>query len=89
MQKQRRLWDAYRFPGFRPRATVHGIFGDPKARVVHLERRLRSYHPRLIQPQLAQTVFSPADGFATWGVETIESTWLSKYVGSNVRGAAK
>ena len=35
MRKQRRLEDAYRFPGFRPEPTVRGIFGDPKARVVH------------------------------------------------------
>lgn len=35
----RRLADTYRFPGFRPSSTVHGIFGDPKARVVRLLRR--------------------------------------------------
>lgn len=33
-----RLPDTYRFPGFRPEATVRGIFGDPKARVVSLRR---------------------------------------------------
>ena len=31
--------DEYCFPGFRPRATIKGIFGDPKARVIRLERR--------------------------------------------------
>ena len=35
----RRLRDAYQFPGFRPQATVKGVFGDPKARVVTLVRR--------------------------------------------------
>jgi hypothetical protein len=30
--------DEYRYPGFRPRAKVRGIFGDPKARVIELER---------------------------------------------------
>lgn len=39
MRKYRRLWDAYRFPGFRPIPTVVGIFGDPKARVIRLLRR--------------------------------------------------
>jgi transposase len=29
----------YSFPGFRPKPTVRGIFGDPKARVIRLERR--------------------------------------------------
>jgi hypothetical protein len=27
------------FPGFRPRPVVRGVFGDPKARVITLERR--------------------------------------------------
>lgn len=35
----RRLTDSYRFPGFHPRQGVHGIFGDPKARVVYAEPR--------------------------------------------------
>src|SRR5260370_35838786 len=38
-KRRRRLWDAYSFPGFRPQPTVHGIFGDPKARVITLNRR--------------------------------------------------
>src|SRR5450631_4025228 len=36
-KRQRRLWDAYAFPGFR--ATVCGIFGDPRARVIRRVRR--------------------------------------------------
>ena len=38
MRKRRSLLDEYRFPGFRPKAAVKGIFGDPKARVIRLER---------------------------------------------------
>jgi len=38
-KRQRRLWDAYAFPGFRPQSTVRGVFGDPKARVITLVRR--------------------------------------------------
>ncbi len=30
--------DEYRFPGYRPRAEIRGVFGDPRARVIHLER---------------------------------------------------
>src|SRR5258706_12404354 len=39
MVKYRRLWDTYRFPGFSPRSTLRGIFGDPKARILGLRRR--------------------------------------------------
>lgn len=38
MQKKRRLLDEYRLPGFHPRAYIKGIFGDPQARVIGLER---------------------------------------------------
>lgn len=36
---QRRLADTYTFPGFRPRQSVQGIFGDPRARLIRLSRR--------------------------------------------------
>jgi len=39
MRKKLQLRDAYRFPGFRTNAAVHGIFGDHKARVITLTRR--------------------------------------------------
>ena len=39
MAISRRLTDLFRFPGFRPFATTRGVFGDPKARVLRLERR--------------------------------------------------
>jgi hypothetical protein len=38
MEKRRRLLDEYRFPGYRPKAEIRGVFGDPRARVIRLER---------------------------------------------------
>jgi hypothetical protein len=38
MEKKRQLLDEYRFPEFRPMSDVHGVFGDPKARVIRLGR---------------------------------------------------
>lgn len=38
MEKKRKLMDEYRYPGFRPRAEIKGIFGDPKARVIRFKR---------------------------------------------------
>ena len=89
MGKQRRLWDTYRFAGFRPRTTVQGIFGDPKARVVYLDRRgKKRYAAAAVLSSEAGTIASD-DGFATWGVEIVESIWISKCVGSIARGATK
>lgn len=39
--RRRRLQDLYAFPGFRPLATVHGVFGDRKARLIKLVRRAK------------------------------------------------
>lgn len=39
MRKTKRLLDEYRFPGFRPKAAIKGIFGEPGSRVIQLERR--------------------------------------------------
>jgi hypothetical protein len=39
MPTTRQLRDLYRFPGFVPLATVHGIFGDSWAVVLTLQRR--------------------------------------------------
>ncbi len=39
MLKRRTLSDLYRFTGFKPKKIVHGIFGDPRARVITLVRR--------------------------------------------------
>jgi hypothetical protein len=39
MPTTRQLRDLYRFPGFKPLATVHGVFGDSWAVVLTLQRR--------------------------------------------------
>jgi hypothetical protein len=39
LRLRRSLRDAYRFPGFVPAQIIHGIFGNPQARVVSLKRR--------------------------------------------------
>jgi len=39
MKTFKRLYDAYRFPGFIPRTMLKGLFGDPRARIIRLQRR--------------------------------------------------
>jgi hypothetical protein len=38
-KRQRRLSDGYSFAGFRAKATVRGVFGDPDVLIVRLDRR--------------------------------------------------
>jgi len=65
MVKKRRLLDEYRFPGFRPRAKVKGIFGDSKARVIRLERRQKKRHAAFAG-NLTRVITTT--GFAGYGI---------------------
>src|SRR5712691_1347018 len=58
MRPPLRLADTYRFPDFRPSATVRGVCSDPKARILQLVRRGKNTLRRLrhggagvLQPQ--------------------------------------
>jgi hypothetical protein len=45
MHKDKRLIDGYRFKGYEPSENLTGIFGDPKARVIHLKRQEKNNLP--------------------------------------------
>ena len=38
----KQLRDLYRFPGFVPQAGIQGVFGDPSAVVITLQRRRKN-----------------------------------------------
>jgi hypothetical protein len=48
LRKHKRLLDAYRFAGFRPREEVRGIFGDSAARVITFVRRSKKLSARSV-----------------------------------------
>ncbi len=54
MRKRQTLSELYHFPGCKPKRTVHGVFGDPHARVIKLTRQgkklLVGYAARFIEP---------------------------------------
>jgi hypothetical protein len=89
MRKNRRLWDAYRFPGFLPQHTVSGIFGDPQARIIGLRRRGKK---QLVEPVVRFTILSTTERsaeFETSPAEICGSTWTWRSVESSVAGAGK
>ena len=72
MRNKLSLSDLYRFPGFRPKKTIHGIFGDSRARVITLVRRGKklfvelaslSVDPDTIEKQYWRAIF-PAETHA-------------------------
>jgi hypothetical protein len=89
MRKIMRLPDTYRFPGFCPAATVRGIFGDPKARIVALQRR-RKKRPAApaVNPSAPITTASRGAS-ATCLVATLASTWRSRFAASSADGVVR
>ena len=84
MPKYHRLWDTYRFAGFRPSQTVRGIFGYPKARVIRLHRRGKK---RDAVPVGTSNGVGTIDGCAEceiWLAATPASTWSWKFDASPV-----
>jgi hypothetical protein len=85
--KRRRLTDGYSFPGFRALATVCGVFGDPRVRVVMLVRRSKK---RSAAPATIGTVAGMTAGDGRFVIcpaampESI-STWKS---GASIVGIA-
>src|SRR5216684_70706 len=89
MGRARRLVDVYRFPAFRPRAAVRGVFGDPKVRIVRLERRGKKLCVEpAVGPRTESTIASCARD-ETSRRETPESIWRSSAVGCAAGVAAK
>lgn len=81
MAKTKRLLDEYRFPGFRPRAEIKGIFGDPKARVIQLERRQKKAFADAAGLSAEVSTTARSAGFRIYHAEKQEFTWTWRFGG--------
>ncbi len=82
MGQQRRLQDVYQFAGLRPLATVRGVFGDPKARIVVLVRRRKKRHVASAGAGTAVTTIGDAGWCGTCRVPIFAFTWMWKSAAS-------
>jgi len=89
MRKIMRLPDTYRFPGFRPAAIVRGIFGDPKARIVTLQRRRKKRPAGSAATPSAPITTASRGASATCPVATPVCTWRSKFAASSAVGVVR
>jgi len=89
MEKKRQLLDEYRFPGFRPRADVHGVFGDPKARVIRLERKQKKQSVDVVGKYTEAITTRRFGGYEICHVGMHGYTWRRKSSGYYARGAEK
>src|SRR4030065_472475 len=63
MVKKRRLLDEYQFPGVRPRSAIQGMFGDPKARIIRLDRSEKKRHVAVAGPSIGATTTRQCGGY--------------------------
>jgi hypothetical protein len=89
MQKHKRLWDAYRFPGFSPAHTLLGIFGDPRARVICLLRKGKKLFAVLVAFFIVPSTTGRPAGFGICPVRTSGFTWKWKSAEFLAEGAGK
>jgi len=87
MRKNKWLLDRYRFPGFYPKATLRGIFGKPKARIIQLIRRPKNNMWKLwdSMPELLRPQEESGSGFALWGYGYLLESRSAKGLLSDVR----
>jgi hypothetical protein len=89
MRKHLRLSDTYRFPCFKPKQTITGIFGDPYARVVKLIRQGKKLFAASAGHLAGLFMTGRPKGFATFPAATPASTWNWRYGASSAGGAAR
>jgi len=83
-KRLRRLSDGYWFAGFRARATVRGVFGDPDVRIVRLERRSKKRFAAVAVWSGAGGTIGGYVGFATCRARDFGLFWNSKCDASRV-----
>jgi len=81
MAKIRRLLDEYQFPGFRPRATIKGVFGDSKARVIQLERRQKKLNVDVVELCVKVFMIARSAGSKIYHAVKREFIWMWRYDG--------
>jgi hypothetical protein len=79
--------DEYRFPGYRPRAEVRGVFGDPRARVIRLERTQKKLFVAVVVWFIGATTTGRCGKYETYPVGMHGYSWRWKFGGSFVGGA--
>ena len=84
----RRLSDGYSFAGFRARATVRGVFGDPGVRIVRLERRSKKRFAAVAGRSRSAGTIGGYVGFATCRALDFGLFWNSKCDASRAAIAA-
>ena len=86
MAKVKLLHDLYRFPGFVPLPGVRGLFGDPRAVVITLQRRRKKRAAASAARSITAITTSGPGGSAICPVATSVSISPFTCAGSSAHG---
>jgi hypothetical protein len=89
MGKKRQLVDEYRFPGFRPKARIKGEFGDPKARIIRLERTQKKQSVDVVERHTEVITTRRYDESGIYHVGMRGFIWRWRFGGYCARGAGR
>jgi len=89
MGKKRKLMDEYRFPGFRPRAEIQGIFGDSKARIIRVERTQKKRFVDAAEKHTEAITTRECGGYGICPVEMRGFIWRWKFGGYYAGGVER
>lgn len=81
--------DEYRHPGFRPGARIKGVFGDPQARVIRLERRKKKQSVDIVEQFAGVTTTRRFDKFGIYLVAGCGYIWKWRFAGFSARGVRR
>jgi hypothetical protein len=77
-KRRRRLSDGYSFAGFRAKATVRGVFGDPDVQIVRLDRRSKKPFAAVADGSGTAGTTGGCDRFAICRAQDFGLFWNSK-----------
>jgi hypothetical protein len=79
MRKNKRLWDAYQFPGFLPGHNVLGIFGDAKALVIPFVRWGKKRPVVFAEEHTGHFTIARSEGCGIFLAQTGASFWMWRF----------
>jgi hypothetical protein len=88
MANFKHLRDLYRFPGFVPSQRIRGVFGDPMAVVISLQRNRKKRFAASAARLTSATTINGTDRSGTSPPATDASICRSSFAGFFVRSAA-
>jgi hypothetical protein len=81
MSEKRNLRDAYRQPGFVPRANLEEVYFDPEAFGVSLSRRRKKQSVAFAGDRIEASTIKNTAGCATWIAQIGMSIWDCRFAG--------